>query len=287
MGLIESDDRSAVINNAHYLAHAAELAYFNEPEGPSQFKDLLGLDARLISVSNTQVYVGGDAHNIVAAFRGSERPTSIDGLRDWLLTNANNLLILPEGDIGTDFAAAGVGARFHRGFMTALADVWAPFLAAIEKELEAKDRLVWVCGHSLGGALALLASWRLRQKYVPVHRVFTFGAPMVGNKAAAAAFDREMANRIYRFVDSPDLVPMLPMFSLIANEYVHCNRELILAANKPTGESASDSVKSLAQSVGEIFDGKVMDLVWGQVQGRLNAHDIVNYRNQIKDSGLA
>jgi len=57
---------------------------------------------------------------LVVAFRGSQAPNTLDGLKDWLLTNANDYLILPEGQIGTDFAAAGVGAQFHRGFMEAL-----------------------------------------------------------------------------------------------------------------------------------------------------------------------
>ena len=74
------------------------------------FREHLGLDARLISVDNTQVYLAENDKAMVVAFRGSQAPTTLDGLKDWLLTNANNYLILPEGQIGTDFAAAGVGA---------------------------------------------------------------------------------------------------------------------------------------------------------------------------------
>ena len=91
------------------------LAYLDEPEGPAQFRDRLGLNARLISVGNTQVYVAQGDRTIVVAFRGSQAPTSLDGLKDWLLTNANNYLIIPEGRIGTDFAAAGVRTGFIGG----------------------------------------------------------------------------------------------------------------------------------------------------------------------------
>ena len=80
-------------------------------------------------MSNTQVYVAQNDKVLVVAFRGSQAPNTLDGLKDWLLTNANNYLILPEGQIGTDFAAAGVGARFHRGFMEALHVIWEPLLA--------------------------------------------------------------------------------------------------------------------------------------------------------------
>ena len=123
--------------NALYLAQACSLAYFDEAEAVPNFRDQLGLKARLISVDNTQVYLAENDKTLVVAFRGSQAPTTLDGLKDWLLTNANNYLILPEGQIGTDFAAAGVGARFHRGFMEALHAIWEPMFAGITRAIEA------------------------------------------------------------------------------------------------------------------------------------------------------
>src|SRR5262249_40148981 len=159
---------------------------------------------------NTQVYVAGNDDHLVVAFRGTESPTTLDGLKDWLLTDAVNLLIVPEGRIGTDFIAAGVGARFHQGFMTALDAIWDPLFAAVAAEQKREERPLWVTGHSLGGALAQLAAWRFRRKFLSVHQVFTYGAPMVGNDVAKEAFDREFPNRIYRYVHPVDLVPKLP-----------------------------------------------------------------------------
>ncbi len=113
--------------NAEALAVASDRAYLAADEGAAAFRNDLALDARLISVGNTQVFVGDNDGAVVVAFRGTESPTTLDGLKDWLLTDAVNLLIVPEGQIGTEFAAAGVGARFHLGFMTALASVWGPW----------------------------------------------------------------------------------------------------------------------------------------------------------------
>ena len=100
--------------NALFLARACDLAYTMNRRGP-RFRSELGLEARLISVDNTQVYVAENDQSIVVAFRGSEAPTTLDGFKDWLLTNANNYLILPEGRAGTDFAAAGVARGSTRG----------------------------------------------------------------------------------------------------------------------------------------------------------------------------
>src|SRR5437588_11018538 len=98
--------------NARYCITAADLAYLPEAEGSPLFLEKLGLDAHLISVGNTQVYVGKDDANTVVAFRGSESPVTSDGFKDWFLTNANNFLVLPEGRMGHDLPAAGAGARF-------------------------------------------------------------------------------------------------------------------------------------------------------------------------------
>jgi triacylglycerol lipase len=48
---------------------------------------------------------------------------TLDGFKDWLLTNARNFLIIPGGQMGTDYAAAEVEARFHSGFTGAIVDI--------------------------------------------------------------------------------------------------------------------------------------------------------------------
>ena len=100
MSMSLDDSAAGNAHNALFLARACDLAYYAEPEGPARFRSELGLEAKLISVDNTQVYVAENDQAIVVAFRGSEAPTTLDGLKDWLLTNANNYLILPEGRAG-------------------------------------------------------------------------------------------------------------------------------------------------------------------------------------------
>ncbi len=216
------------------------------------------------------------------AFRGSQAPNTLDGLKDWLLTNANNYLILPEGQIGTDFAAAGVGARFHRGFMEALHEIWEPLLATVTESTESSDRPLWLTGHSLGGALALLAAWRLQRSFITVHEVVTFGAPMIGNEAAARAFEQEFAGKIFRYVNFEDPVPLLPSISLVANTYAHCQSEVLLAA-VATVASALDMLKESAGSaVDRLIEASQIDHLWKVVQSRISAHFIDHYQERVR-----
>jgi pimeloyl-ACP methyl ester carboxylesterase len=274
---------SGSARNALFLARACELAYNAEPEGPLKFRSELGLDARLISADNTQVYVAQNDQAIVVAFRGSEAPTTLDGLKDWLLTNANNYLILPEGQSGTEFAAAGVGARFHRGFLEALAMVWEKLLTAVDQAQKTKERPLWITGHSLGGALALLAAWRFNRNFISVKEIVTFGAPMIGNDAAAKAFEQQFSGKIFRYVDLEDVVPHLPSVSLLANAYTHCLAEVPLAAAKA---AAAAALETLRQSAGEsakgMMDIAMVDQVWGLVKTRIASHMIANYQSRVE-----
>jgi triacylglycerol lipase len=280
------EDAKGDPRNAAALALASDLAYLPESEGAAAFRDQLGMEARLISVGNTQVYVATNDDHIVAAFRGTEAPTSIDGLKDWLLTDAANLLIVPEGRLGTDLAAAGVSARFHQGFVRAIGDIWEPFVESIEEHRKKDERPIWLTGHSLGGALALLAAWLLRRKFISVHQVYTFGGPMIGNDAVSEVFKREFPDKIFRYVNSPDPVPKLPTVSLIANHYMHCGTETLLGTVAETAgavaETTVDLFKQLAsKAVDGALNATLVDDLWNTIKQRIDAHAMTNYQKLI------
>jgi hypothetical protein len=276
------EDAGGDPRNAHYLAHAADLSYLPEPAGVVAFRDQLGLEARLFSVGNTQAYVGTNDSHIVVAFRGTEGPASIEGLKDWLLTDAMNLLIVPEGRLGTDLAAAGVGARFHQGFVNAIATIWDPVCAAVEEEVKKKDRPLWITGHSLGGALALIAAWLFQRRMIAVHQIYTFGGPMIGNEEAAKAFDRELSGKIFRYVNLLDPIPKLPSMSLVANLYGHCDKEVSLgAAAAAAGTAVAFFQDVAAQGVQGLLNATIIDDIWKGLQARVGAHAMENYRSLV------
>jgi triacylglycerol lipase len=122
----------------------------------------------------------GSSRHGVLVFRGT------DGWRDW----GANLRVYP-----TRREGAG---RVHRGFQRALDGVWQQVSDALR---EFRGELV-ITGHSLGGALAVLAASRLAPA-----AVYTFGAPRV----ADAAFARGLADTCaFRVVHGADIVPKVP-----------------------------------------------------------------------------
>jgi pimeloyl-ACP methyl ester carboxylesterase len=78
---------------------------------------------------------------------------------------------------------------------------------------------VYVCGHSLGGALATLAAADLAGLQLPgALTIYTFASPAVGEKTFADWFDGLVPDS-YRIYNGPDIVPTLPP-SLIGYTHV-------------------------------------------------------------------
>jgi hypothetical protein len=93
------------------------------------------------------------------------------------------------------------GARIHTGFLNAYEMVHNP----IVKELSMlNDYALYITGHSLGGALALLATRKLELDNIAA--CYTFGSPRVGS----SEFSDSIKTPIYRIVNTADIVPRLP-----------------------------------------------------------------------------
>lgn len=73
------------------------------------------------------------------------------------------------------------------------------------------DCRLWLTGHSLGGALAVLVALDIMNQTAlkPAPLVYTFGQPRVGNGAFADYVDAQLPE-LYRMVNSADAVPHIP-----------------------------------------------------------------------------
>lgn len=81
---------------------------------------------------------------------------------------------------------------------------------------------IWVTGHSLGGALAVLCAYDLFKnvKLGPVPQLYTFAGPRAGAPDFAATFGKAIAtcNRVVNFMDVVPQVPLPPAYEHVGVE---------------------------------------------------------------------
>ena len=158
---------------------------------------------------DTQGFVATSNDHILAAFRGTE------SLPDWL----GNLQTVKD-------PGPWRRTEVHEGFQDAFAAAALKIGETIGRERERQR--VWVTGHSLGGALAVLLAATMRESDLPVHGLYTIGAPRVGDKRFAERLDRELDGAAHwRVVNEGDLVPHVPLesfFSHAGNRMLLLNR---------------------------------------------------------------
>ena len=95
----------------------------------------------------------------------------------------------------------------HAGFDAAAA-LWCDAAYRYIQAQRPRPKQITFSGHSLGGAVALLAACKLHVPGCRMH-VITFGAPMVGNTDFAAYCNATLDTH-YRIVLHDDIVPLLP-----------------------------------------------------------------------------
>ncbi|KPV41859.1 lipase [Thiohalorhabdus denitrificans] len=104
-------------------------------------------------------------------------------------------------DIKADLRSAPGGGRVHRGFLEAFERVKEPISRALDRHAGPP---LYITGHSLGGALATLATRYLEKDGTGA--CYTFGGPRVGDRD----FFSGIKTPVYRVVNAADGVPRVP-----------------------------------------------------------------------------
>jgi pimeloyl-ACP methyl ester carboxylesterase len=184
---------------------------------------------------DTQGYIAADAHAVLVCFRGTEPARPADIVTDLSYTVA--------------VAAAYGAGSIHGGFLNAIDSVWDDIAAKIA-EFGAGRQTVWFAGHSLGGALAVLAASRYEQLVTRqnarakkeiaaleaqleadpgnaeligkrelaiatlrgrVGGVYTIGQPRVGDAVFTKELGQRFGDRHVRIINNRDVVPRVPL----------------------------------------------------------------------------
>ncbi|CAL8979217.1 hypothetical protein RHODGE_RHODGE_00871 [Rhodoplanes serenus] len=124
----------------------------------------------------------------------------------------------------TDFDIVQTPEGIHRGFDAALDAVWGAVAMALSEH--AGDARLLITGHSLGGALSVLAAQRLLITFGLRPQVWTFGMPRVGGPHFAERYEAALGAHTVRLVHGEDIVPTVPPSRL---GYGHVGRRLTCA----------------------------------------------------------
>jgi hypothetical protein len=110
----------------------------------------------------------------------------------------------------TDFDAMPSAMDLHTGFQKAVKSVLPDILTAM-KNRAAPTQPVFFTGHSLGGALAIIAASRVAlEPSVKRVVVYTFGSPRTGGPDFFSDYTPRLGDFTFRLVHGTDIVPTVP-----------------------------------------------------------------------------
>lgn len=169
-------------------------------------------DVQLVFVANDIYHSGrvlllrdNTRKEIVLAIRGSRH------LRNWIENMVYEFAPLPRVE----------GVRVHKGFKDSSDVLTANYIKTLSTTLKnhADYRFV-ITGHSLGGAVAILAALELKHRLqIPWEKieVFTYGQPRTGD-VAFARYVNSLPMHVTRVVNDNDIVPhILPEYGHFAH----------------------------------------------------------------------
>ena len=177
--------------NALRLAELSQLAYGSlDGAGLALEQERGFIYYKAFDCGDTQAFLTANESVVILVFRGTS------SLKDWMT------------DAKFTFASLK-GKKVHCGFDQALNCVWDELYDTL-CSVKGPEQSLWVTGHSLGGALAMLAVDRLTDALIDVAGLYTYGQPRVGDRDFARQFDVKMGRATFRFVNDEDAVTRVP-----------------------------------------------------------------------------
>ncbi len=212
----EPDANDLSLINAWWLCNLSHLVYYEEADAipvldhmnltlEAFIDDRKEQDSQGKLIKDTQALIVSNEECVMLVFRGTEPDVYKDILADAYLTPA-------------DFPGKG---KVHSGFYYALSgDCWQHILDVLQSRAN-RQKALWISGHSLGAALAMIAAAQLNPS-----GIYNFGSPRVGDSAFCASFE---TMNFQRFTNCSDLVTHVPTQNLF--DYQHAGTLQYFDAN--------------------------------------------------------
>jgi hypothetical protein len=221
-----------VPGTARGMAWLSQLAY--ETENPAKIGEILAswrlsLVGDVIARRDRPGLPTAMTYGLVAQGRGAS-----------MVAFAGTDPVLPANwttNFDVALAADGTARGFHEAAAIALDDVIARLGTA------PPGNRLFLTGHSLGGALAVITALALVRLGHAVDGVYTFGMPRPGNATFAAASNASLGAHTWRLVYGDDLVPTVAPSALgfrHVGRYLRCARFGRFEDSLPAADLGSD-----------------------------------------------
>jgi len=174
---------------AELLASMSEASYLPPVDVDPAFRKL-GFKQVMPVVDSSMIgYVASADDVTVIVIRGTDNDV------DWIVNLAVGSVQTQKGPI-------------HKGFYNAYQPLKPQILKLVKA---AKPKHLWITGHSLGGALAVICAYDLTEnESIELDGIITFGQPMVAKPQLASHLDNVLLGRFAHYVNRNDIVARVP-----------------------------------------------------------------------------
>lgn len=186
---------STIENPGLHFATLAKIAYKTQAESKPTVHELGYTKSVLVDHNGAECLIVENSERVVLCFRGTEPKEFSDikaDLKAWKRHSETEGMV-------------------HAGFYGYLERIWEQVEAFVNTPAR-KDKELYICGHSLGGAMATLAASRLQDRVVAC---YTYGSPRVGG----SVWHANCSFKHYRYVNNNDVVPRVPLWIMGFRHY--------------------------------------------------------------------
>ena len=187
--------------SAWFFAECSRLAYKPELRARKEFRRIGFTTYNFYSVEGAQVHVAKNNDTIIIAFRGTEPKQFSDIKADLMAWKKRSRSV----------------GQVHAGFKGEVDKLWADIRVSLGRKA---GRNIYICGHSLGGAMATICASRLinEHKKGNVEGLYTYGSPKVGGKKYVWNLHVQDLEH-YRHVNNNDMVTKVPLWIMGYRHY--------------------------------------------------------------------
>ena len=232
---------------SYFFAECSRLAYHDGTRAKRHFKQIGFTTYKFFDVEGAQCHIAQNKDTIIIAFRGTE-PKEFSDIK---------------ADLNAFKGKSRTEGYVHNGFKDEVDKLWADIKVSLARK---GKRRLYVCGHSLGAAMATICASRLE---VEVEELYTYGSPRVGGNE----FVHNLLVTHYRHVNNNDIVTKVPFWIMgfrhhgdltYINHYGNIRKLTVWQRVKDQLRGRWAAIKKL-----QLFDG-------------IRDHDIAKYSEKLK-----